>query len=156
VSASSASGFNGTVDLSCSGLPANAGCGFAPASVSLAAATSASSTLTVTTTRSAMLPALQRQRPNRLGRYPLPTFASLLGAWGIALFVLLVLRRRFIHIPLTMGAALSLGFIVCVFAGCGGGGTPHAATYTVQVLATVHGSAPPTARSTTITLTIQE
>jgi hypothetical protein len=161
VSANSASGFNGTVDLSCSGLPTNARCGFAPASVSLAAAMSASSTLTVTTTRSAMLPVLEWQRPNRLGGYPLPTVALLLGAWGFALFVLFVMRWRFIRIPLTLAAALFLGFIVCVFAGCGGGrssggGTPHAATYTVQVLATVHGSAPPTARSATITLTIQQ
>jgi len=161
VSASSASGFNGTVDLSCSGLPSNARCGFAPASVSLAAAMSASSTLTVTTTRSAMLPLLQWQPPNRLERYPLPTVALSLAVWVFALFVLFGMRRRFMRIPLTLAVALFLGLIVCVFAGCGGrgsggSGTPHVATYTVQVVGAVHGSAPTTSRSTTISVTIQQ
>ena len=58
-------------------------------------------------------------------------------------------------------AILFLGLIVCVFAGCGGrgsggGGTPHVATYTVQVVGAVHGSAPTTSRSTTISVTIQQ
>ena len=160
VTASSASGFNGTVDLSCSGLPSNAHCGFAPTSISLASATSASSTLTVTTMSSATLPLLLWPPLVRLGLYSLPTVELLLAAWVFAFVVLFVTRRRFVRLPLTLAAALFLGLIVCVFAGCGGGsngggGTPSTATYTVQVVATVHGSAPAASRSATITLMIQ-
>jgi hypothetical protein len=161
VTASSASGFNGTVDLSCSGLPSNARCGFAPASISLASATSASSTLTVTTMSSATLPLLRWPRRDRLGLYSLPTVELLLAAWVFAFVVFFVLRRRFVRLPLTLAAAIFLGLIVCVFVGCGGGsngggGTPSTVTYTVQVLATVHGSAPAASRSASVALKIQQ
>ncbi len=159
VTVSSPSGYNGTVDLSCSGLPTNAACGFTPSAVSLASATSASSTLTFTTTRSAMLPMFPWNQPGRFGRYPRATVVLLLA---LVLFVLFTTRRRFVRNPLTLVAALSLAFILCVFSGCGGsggsggGGTPHTTTYTVQVLATVHGSNPAIVRSASVTLAIQQ
>jgi hypothetical protein len=154
VSASSSSGFNDTVDLSCSGLPVNAVCSFAPASVSFGTATSATSTLTITTTRSAMLPLAQWQRPNRLVRYPSPVVAFSLAACILALFIVLSMRRRFIRVPLAFATVLLLGLMMCVCVGCGGGPRPSA-TYTVQVLATVHGGTPAVSHSATMTLIVQ-
>lgn len=154
VSASSSSGFNDTVDLSCSGLPVNAVCSFAPASVSFGTATSATSTLTITTTRSAMLPLAQWQRPNRLVRYPPPVVAFSLAACILALFIVLSMRRRFIRVPLAFATVLLLGLMMCVCVGCGGGPRPSA-TYTVQVLATVHGGTPAVSHSATMTLIVQ-
>jgi hypothetical protein len=109
---------------------------------------------------SATLPLLRWPPLDRFGLYSLPTVELLLAACVFAFVVLFVTRRRFVRLPLTLTAALFLGLIVCVFAGCGGGsngggGTPSTATYTVQVVATVHGSAPAASRSATITLMIQ-
>lgn len=141
-------GFTGSVDLSCSGLPAAATCSFSPASVDVTSG-AATSTLTIgTQLRSA---SLSLRRPD------LPLLALI--------FAPLLIRRRQCH-PTNRSRRLAgpqLGFIaLCgmMMASCGGGGShnagPPSATgtpagsYTITVTAT-SGS---TSRTVNYTLTV--
>jgi hypothetical protein len=156
VNATTSSGFNGSIDLSCTGIPTSAHCSFAPASLSLANAASATSTLTVTTTSAATFPPGRRNGDKPLLPQSLERFAVILAV------ILLVWRTRG---PLSWRPAQVAG-LVClavtgIFAGCGGGssgggGTPQPTSFTAQVLATVHGSSPATSRTATLTVTIQQ
>jgi hypothetical protein len=111
VSVSGAAGFGGTVNFSCTGLPMNAACSFAPASVAVSGTAAATTTLTVST--AATTAASTRDAT------PLRAMAVL--ACGLPLLGFLTLvpvarRRRLL---------LCLGFVLFVsvtsLTGCGGG-----------------------------------
>jgi hypothetical protein len=147
VSVAGAGGFSGTVNFSCTGLPANAACSFSPASMAVSG-TAASTTLTVSTATTAMASA----------RDASPLRALTVLACGLPLLGLLTL--------LPVGRArrllLCLGFVAFVAAsgltGCGGGNSAQSsATKTVPGSYTFNVVAASAASSSTAsyTLTVQ-
>jgi hypothetical protein len=162
VSVVSTTGFNGSVDLSCSGLPATAQCSFAPALVSLANATSASSVMTVMASGAANAPEIGWRTPaapfgsvGLVAVFFATTFAIVLAA-----FLLAGLEQRNTRVLIRVSATALLACAGYVLAGCGGGGgrggtAPTPVTYTVQVVATVHGSTPPVVRSANVSVKVQ-
>jgi hypothetical protein len=157
VSVNSSSGFNGSVDLSCGGVPANAHCSFAPSSISLGNSASASSTLSLNATGVASIP-LARWGRNKTPLWCL--FPLLAVFFVVALFGLRTRMFRSL-LPIPVGVSVLLA-VVSILAGCGGGGSggsggpPPATSYTIQVQGTVHGSNPATSRTATFVLTIQQ
>jgi hypothetical protein len=138
-----APGYAGTLQLTCTGLPQNATCTFAPSSVVFSGSSNSStSTLTITTGTSASL-----SLPSSLfGGSRTITWVATLGLPG--LFALaLASRRRKLKVALrTMALLLLLGGFANALTGCGGsnsgssnsgsGTTTPSGTYTVQVVAT--------------------
>ncbi|MBB5062877.1 FG-GAP-like repeat-containing protein [Granulicella mallensis] len=138
-----APGYAGTLQLTCTGLPQNATCTFAPSSVVFSGSSNSStSTLTITTGTSASL-----SLPSSLfGGSRTITWAAALGLPG--LFALaLASRRRKLKVALrTMALLLLLGGFANALTGCGGSNpgssnsgsstTTPSGTYTVQVIAT--------------------
>jgi uncharacterized membrane protein len=138
-----APGYAGTLQLTCTGLPQNATCTFAPSSVVFSGSSNSStSTLTITTGTSASL-----SLPSSLfGGSRTITWAATLGLPG--LFALaLASRRRKLKVALrTMALLLLLGGFANALTGCGGSNpgssnsgsstTTPSGTYTVQVIAT--------------------
>ncbi len=126
-------GFNGSVNFSCSNLPAMSSCQFSPVSVSA----SGSTTLTITTKAPVAL-FVPNDRPNGVDRWSTSGKATVAG---IFLFVGIFWRRRW-------GKLLSLAtFLLLLTAlGCGGGSSSppppppnpgtSPGTYTVTVTAT--------------------
>jgi hypothetical protein len=133
LSVTPATGYSGTIALSCTGLPANASCAFTPATLSLAGGKATNFTVSIATET------LQA--------------AELFGKVGAGLAGLLVLsplplwRRRKLAACFTFSVFL---FLTAGLSGCGGGGggssttTPPGApspstvtpgTYTIQVVA---------------------
>jgi hypothetical protein len=136
-----------TAQLTCSGLPANAACSFAPASFSMPFinAGNGHANFTVTITTKAPVSGLLR------GLYGVPG--------GIAIATLLVLWRLPKHRRSRSSAFLYVAFLAGVAAcggsgsnsrggGGGGGGSPTggtpAGTYAVTITATIPGAAPVT------------
>jgi Bacterial Ig-like domain (group 3)/FG-GAP-like repeat len=163
VSVATTTGFNGTVDLTCSGLPTGAQCSFAPASVSLAGASSATSVMTVTGGGAAIVPGIffmERQAP--IGPVALGVvFCALMLA--MARVVLAEDRRRNAAVLVRVGAGALFLIAGAAFGGCGGGsggggggGTPTLVTATVQITATVHGSSPAVGRTATVSVTVEQ
>ncbi|MES2390766.1 MAG: Ig-like domain repeat protein [Acidobacteriota bacterium] len=117
-------GFSQTVSFSCTGLPANSRCTFAPATLSA----SGSSTLTVVIDKAAVDPA----GINPFGRNSGIAAAMLLG--------LPLLLRRSLRMKLrargTLMAALLLAIAVTAISGCGSSITTGKGTSTVVVTAT--------------------
>jgi hypothetical protein len=137
-----APGYAGTLQLTCTGLPQNATCTFAPASVVFSSSNSSTSTLTITTGTSASL-----SLPSSLfGGSRTITWAATLGL--PSLFALaLASRRRKLKVALrTMALLLLLGGFANALTGCGGsnpgssnsgsGTSTPSGTYPVQVVAT--------------------
>jgi hypothetical protein len=160
VSVVTTTGFNGTVDLSCSGLPSGARCSFAPATVSLVSASSESSVMTVTAGGAAIAPGIgSRERG-------VPTWLIAAGA-GVLLCALMLAiagvvlakeRRRGARVFIRVGAGALFLIAWAAFAGCGGGsggGTTTPVTTTVQITATVHGSSPAVTRMANVSVTVQ-
>lgn len=151
-------GFNGTVDLSCTGL-AGARCSFSPATVALANMSSGTSVMTVTASGAAIAPEADRRKPvTPIGSIGL---VVALSALALATGLLLARSRSYTEAGFVrIGAAVSLMIAGAAFAGCGGGsggggGVPPPITSTVQVVATVHGSSPVVQRTATVTVTVQ-
>jgi hypothetical protein len=145
VSVKGVAGFGGTVNFSCTGLPMNAACSFAPASVTVSGAAAATTTLTVST-EAAPTVASVREGDSSRSLTVLACGLSLLGL--LALVPVGRARRRL----------LCLGFALIVsmtsLTGCGGGSNEPktaAGTYSFNVVAT-SGSATSTA---TYKLTVQ-
>jgi hypothetical protein len=138
-----APGYAGTLQLTCTGLPQNATCTFAPSSVVFSGTSNSStSTLTITTGTSASL-----SLPSSLfGGSRAITWAATLGLPGL-LGLALASRRRKLKVALrTMALLLLLGGFANALTGCGGsnpgssnsgsGTSTPSGTYTVQVVAT--------------------
>jgi hypothetical protein len=147
VSVAGAGGFSGTVNFSCTGLPANAACSFSPASMAVSG-TAASTTLTVSTAATTMAGA----------RDASPLRALTVLACGLPLLGLLTV------LPVGRGRRLlvCLGFVVFVAAsgltGCGSGNSAQSsATKTVPGSYTFNVVAASAANSSTAsyTLTVQ-
>ena len=150
VSVKGVAGFGGTVNFSCTGLPMNAACSFAPASVTVSGAAAATTTLTVSTEAPMAMASVREGDSSR---------SLTVLACGLSLLGLLAL------VPVGRGGRLllCLGFALLVsmsgLTGCGGDSqsgqanepkTP-AGTYSFNVVAT-SGSATSTA---TYKLTVQ-
>jgi hypothetical protein len=111
VSVSGAAGFSGTLNFSCTGLPANAACSFSPASLPVSGTAAATTTLTIST--GATTTASTRDAA--------PLRAMTVLACGLPLLGLLAL------LPVARGRRLLLylGFVLFVsvtsLTGCGGG-----------------------------------
>lgn len=165
VTVSSSSGFTGSVDLSCSGLPAGASCTFAASNLSLQNSSSASTTLSIAASSSVVIPSdrpigmkiMPKIMPNQGYEIPIAIFVV-----GVMLCVISSRTHRF-GSRYALACKLLLFSLAVVLAGCGGGAsgggngatTPTTASYTVQVQATVHGSSPAIVRTATYTLNIQ-
>jgi hypothetical protein len=112
VSVASSTGFSGTINLACSGLPAGAACTFSPASIKATGTlTSSSSAINITTTAPSA-GALRFPARRRLDPW--------LALSGLMLFSIVLIgvpgRRR---LPILM---LLLGLMI-LLPGCGGGGS---------------------------------
>jgi hypothetical protein len=155
VSITPVSGFNGSVTLTCSGLPTLATCTASPASVTPSGTGMVSSTLTINTTQRTSTPPGGLPRPLGPGGTARP------GLWLLWALILLAVgawttrknRRRWSWAALAV-AALWLA----TFAACGSGGTGYvnptgtpAGTYTVAVKATSGALS----QSANFTLTVQ-
>lgn len=86
-------------------------------------------------------------------------FATTLAIVSAA-FLLAGLEQRNTRVLVRLSAAALLACAGYAFGGCGGGGggggtAPMPVTYTVQVVATVHGSAPAVVRSANVSVTVQ-
>jgi hypothetical protein len=155
VSVVTTTGFNGSVDLSCTGLPATVRCSFAPAMVSLANGSSESSVMTVTASGAA---------GGLMSGWRMPTGrVGLMFGWFAAALALALVsfagawrwRTATLARPIAAVAMICIG---CALAGCGGGGggtKPTPVTYAVQVVATVHGTSPAVTRTAGISVTVQ-
>ena len=120
VSLSFGAGFTSPVTFTCSGLPANADCGFNPATVT----PNAGSVNTTVTIRTGATVAA-RPAPRLAGESRQPASAGLPLAFGFALAGLGVLRaRRPVH---SAGLALAVSIVV-LLTSCGGGGGGGGAT----------------------------
>jgi Bacterial Ig-like domain (group 3)/FG-GAP-like repeat len=130
VSVAGATGFSGTVNFSCTGLPMNASCSFSPASVTVSGTTAASSTMTISTAATAMASA----RDGETSRV-LTVLACGLPLLGL-LTLLPVARGR--RLLLCLGFALFAS--VTSLTGCGGGSSGGTKTtpgnYAFNVVAT--------------------
>jgi MBG domain-containing protein/Big-like domain-containing protein/VCBS repeat protein len=146
--------FTGTVDLSCSGLPAGYSCAFAPAALTLAA-TKGTAVMTITSTQSAAiapgngvlnLAVLSSIRPS-------PQSAFWLFS-GLALFLIVLTRkappRRYAS---RMACAAVMFAAIALLPGCGGSPMtpPLSTSYTV----TITGTSGMLKHSTAVTLIVK-
>ncbi len=141
-------GFNGRVDLGCSGVPTGASCSVTPNALTLDGTNPSSATVTVTTTARVMLP------PGGLPELPPPFRVPWLPA--VAAFVILAAlalraRRR-------TGWVLTAVFLaVTVWSACGAGGTKvgvPSGTPAGTVTLTLTGTSGSLTRTTSVTLTV--
>ena len=127
----SASGFSGTVQFSCSGLPQNAACSFAPPSVTFGSSSSASTTLTIQTGTSVSM-----AHSGPLSGRSLTALAMMLCIPGMWLSPL-ALRRRLPRLAAMIVFALLAASACTSLIGCGSNPiTTPAGTSTVHVMAT--------------------
>lgn len=137
--------FSGSIDLACSGLPANASCTVNPAQITLAGGTSSQASIVVGTTASA---ANDKPQP-----YPL---SKLAGGLTLAGLFCLFVRRRSARGIFPMLVLLSLTVALAALSGCGSGGlkTVHKGTYTVTITAKPSGSAA-SSQTATVSVNVQ-
>jgi Bacterial Ig-like domain (group 3)/FG-GAP-like repeat len=159
VTVASSSGFNGSVDLSCTGLPAGNACSFSPPNISLANAASAMSTLTISTSAQAIsAPFSFTTTPHMMPRLLVVALSSvicILLFLGAAQGSRPVFRRILLASSIVFLSSNYLGACGGGGGNGGGGGGGQITPYTVQVQASVHGASPAIVRSTTFTLNIQ-
>ena len=149
------SGFTGTVDLTCSNLPAGVTCSFSNSSVSLVPGTAQTVTLTLNASSSAAATSVARMRrspsPLNSGTPERMAFAGMLG------LTLLGLGRRRRYFPsrwmavlLLFGGLMAASCLMACSGGSagGGGGTPVTQTVTVT------GTSGTTVASTSVVLTV--
>jgi hypothetical protein len=151
---SAASGFSGTVQFSCTGLPQGATCSFQPASITFGGSGSPGSvTMTVKTGAATASATLPRLRPGS-GMTALAALLVVPGLFGGAL-----LRRR--RLPRLYWQVLSvflLGVVCAAMAACGSSPNPSTSTQTPGVSSTVRvvaSGASGFSESTSITLTVR-
>jgi hypothetical protein len=138
--------YSGSVNLACTGAPANASCGFSSSSVTLTAGSTATATLVVGTTGAKA--ALHTPYSPWQEKAPIVSVASLFA-------IFCVRRRRVLQGVLS---ALLLAIVAMGVTGCSGGGPTVPAvgkqSFTVTVTATPTGSAA-TVQTTTVNVTVQ-
>jgi hypothetical protein len=137
-------GFNGTVSLACTGLPAGSTCSFAPPTITASATAPSIAVMTIQTSRTMAL--LERTGHGLAGVAPalLLPFAS----------VLVFYRRRFSTLTNFLGLFVLCGIMLATLGtilGCGGSASTPAGTSQVVVTAK-SGSV---SQSATISLTVQ-
>ncbi|MGB8478083.1 MAG: S53 family peptidase [Acidobacteriaceae bacterium] len=150
------SGFTGTVDLTCSNLPAGVTCNFSSSSVSLVPGTAQTVTLTLNASSSAAATSVARMRHSPSPQHSeVPVRMAFAGILGFALLGLGRRRRtfpsRWMAVLLLFGglmAATCLTACAGGSAGGGGGGTPVTQTVTVT------GTSGTTVASTSVVLTV--
>jgi hypothetical protein len=136
--------FSGSVNLSCSGMPAHAACVVNPASTTLAAGGSATASLVVGTTTSA-----------NVADRPLSAISGSLGVLSLA-GVVWVFRRKSLPRAFSVLAIVAIAAAGIALNGCGGDSVSTApkGTYTVKVTATPSASGA-AAQTANISITIQ-
>ena len=165
VTVTGTNGFAGTVDFTCSGLPADATCNAAPATLS-ATTTTATSTLTITTQAATARLLPQAPGDNGLSKHNLPLLAGASQRVFASLFALTLLlcASVFLFAPknrtrqsTAVFALMIFGllFIVSCGGGSGGGGGGSTGTPTGNSTVTVTGSGGGVSATTTFTLTVQ-
>jgi len=155
------SGFTGTVNLTCSNLPAGVTCSFSNASVSLVPGTAQTVTLTLNASSSAAATSTAQMRHAPLPLHPgAPTRLAFAGVLGFALLSLGRKRRcfpsRWMAVLLLFGGLMAAtGLTACAggSAGGGGGGGGGGGTPVTQTV-TVTGTSGTTVASTSIALTV--
>ena len=150
ISVAPTNNFSGTVNLACTGLPANSTCLFTPASITASAAAPSTATLIITTTKGSarLIPYLRGAHTTTITAALLLPFASILAFY----------RRRS---PLSASPLrlLSMGIMLAtlgLIAGCSSNSpaaTPPTPTGTSQVTVTATSGA--ITQSTTIAVTVQ-
>ena len=154
VSVSSSTGFSGTINLACSGIPSGASCQFSPSSIK-ASGTFSTTTSTITVTTTAATAMLQSP-----GRRHLANWLALLSFTFFSVVLIgAPVRQRWPRFLLVI-----LALIVLV-PGCGGGGSspppgnqvppPNPGTATGTYTVTVTASSGSTTSATGFTLLVQ-
>jgi len=166
VTVTGTNGFVGTVDFSCSGLPADASCS-APAASLTATTTSATSTLTITTQAATAQLVPQLPGGNGISKPHAPWFAATSQRVLASLFAitLVLCAGLFFFAPRNRMRQSTAIFALMVFgllfvASCGGGsggggGTPTGGTPVGSSTVTVTASGGGLSSTTTFTLTVQ-
>jgi hypothetical protein len=153
-------GYNGTVDLSCSGLPAKATCSFSPASIAVAGNAGQGTSLDITTVARTSAALVQPTRPNSNSGVT-PLLASI-GGLGLLGFVFGASAKNPNRRQMMIIFGILLLMMTFTLVGCGNStpssmpvvtGTP-AGNYTVTVTATGTGSTAPT-HTVNLTLVVQ-
>jgi hypothetical protein len=144
--------FSGTVNLACTGLPANASCAVNPASVTLSGASSLNATLIIGTTTSKASTTAANSRGSLL---------PLSGLGGLSLAGLLCCFGRRRRLPSIVGSVIGVFLLVAMaqgLSGCGSSSSPvktaPKGTYTVTVTATPTTSSA-AAQTATVSITVQ-
>jgi subtilase family serine protease len=156
ITVTSAGGFTGTVNLTCSGAPSEATCGISPSSVTPAANASATATLTITTTAPSAIFGHRRMDPGP--QMPLLVLAiGLMGLLGLALVHKALTARRSLRWPAMAGVIVlaTVGMASCGGGGGGSSGNPGtpAGSYTIVVTGTSSGV---TTQTLTVPLSVEE
>ena len=150
------SGFTGTVDLTCSNLPAGVTCSFSNSSVSLTPGAAQTVTLTLSASSSAAATSVARMKSSPSPHDSRsPVRMAFAGMLGLALLGVGRKRRffpsRWMAVLLLVGGLMAATAITACSGGgssAGGGGTP------VTQSVTVTGTSGSTVASTTIVLTV--
>ena len=150
-------GYSGTLQLTCTGLPQNASCTFAPSSIAFSGgASSATSTITISTGVVASL----TSPPSPFGSSRATAWAAL-GLPSLIALGLAIRRRKVTFVLRTIAMLLLLCAAASSLIGCGGSTGPSTSTvapsspagnYTVQVVST--GSSGLT-QTTSLNVTVQ-
>ena len=138
-------GFTGTVNLTCSGLPAGASCSFSPSQLTASATAVTTGTVTIMTTKSSAA---------------IPHERGTIAFAGLSPFLLILLRGRRSRVSLLRSArVLSLLVGSVVFAtfmvGCGSSGPTTPSTPAGQSTITIAASSGTVSQQTTVGLTVQ-
>lgn len=116
-------GFNGTITLTCSGVPIGADCMATPASIALNGASAMTATINVATTAIAFTPLVPKSMPVRPVslrlHFNLRWLGLLLGT--ILMLALLAITADRARQPTWLGLTAAIVFVL-IWTGCGGGG----------------------------------
>jgi hypothetical protein len=142
-------GYNGTITLSCSGLPRGAHCSFSPSHVTAQNNVQATTVLTITTTAGATAELTRPPMPN--SKSSAPTFLASLSGMGLFGLVLAGGTKRSRR-QMTIVLGVMLVAMILTLAGCstgpssfaGGSQATPAGTYNVVVSSAGNGSGAPT------------
>jgi Bacterial Ig-like domain (group 3)/FG-GAP-like repeat len=144
-------GFTGTVNLSCSGLPANASCTFGKASLSLSGSPTATTTLNVSPSQGATIATSKNQSSTLL---PSSCASGLIGSL-VSCWTLWLARGRSLRLRCVV-LLIAVAGVTLVTVSCGGNGSGSAGSSTGSGSVQVHAGLAGTTidRSATLTLSV--